>query len=61
VTRTLLVLGTVLLIAVMEGVNDSFAAAAFVGYHASEWTPNGVLAHTFSGDISVALNGTTVP
>jgi len=48
-------------LAMMEGVDASFAAAAFVGYHASEWTPDAVLAHTFNGEISVALNGTTVP
>jgi D-amino peptidase len=45
----------------MEGVDSSFAAATFVGYHASEWTPGAVLAHTFNGEISVALNGVTVP
>jgi D-amino peptidase len=48
-------------LAMMEGVDASFAAAAFVGYHASEWTANAVLAHTFNGEISVALNGTAVP
>ena len=45
----------------MEGIDGSFVAVAFVGYHASEWTPSAVLAHTFNGEISVALNGTTVP
>jgi hypothetical protein len=31
-------------LAMMEGVNDSFAAAAFVGYHASEWTTSSLRA-----------------
>jgi len=47
----------------MQGIDDSFAAAAFVGYHASEGQPNAILAHTESGSrfFDVKLNGVSVP
>lgn len=45
----------------MEGVDATFDAVGFVGYHASEGTPGAVLAHTFSGNETVSLNGTPVP
>ncbi len=45
----------------MQGIDSTFDAVGFVGYHASEGTPVAILAHTFSGRISVALNGTPVP
>lgn len=32
----------------MEGIDSSFAAAIFIGYHASTANPTGVRAHTFS-------------
>jgi len=31
----------------MQGIDDTFAAAMFVGYHASEWTANAVRATRF--------------
>ncbi len=47
----------------MQGIDESFAAAAFVGYHASEGQANAILAHTESGStiFEVKLNGVTVP
>lgn len=46
----------------MAGLDGSFAAAIFVGYHASTTNPNGVRAHTFSSAhyARVALNGAPV-
>jgi D-amino peptidase len=46
----------------MQGIDDSFAAAVFIGYHASEWTANAVRGHTISSArlLGVKLNGTEV-
>jgi D-amino peptidase len=46
----------------MQGLDDSFAAALFIGYHASEWTPDAVRGHTISSArlLGVRLNGTEV-
>jgi len=46
----------------MAGLDGSFAAAVFVGYHASTTNSEGVRAHTFSSArfTRVALNGTPV-
>jgi D-amino peptidase len=46
----------------MAGVDSSFNAALFVGYHASTTNPKGVRAHTFSSAhyARVALNGNAV-
>ncbi len=43
----------------MAGLDSSFKAAIFIGYHASTTNPNGVRAHTFSSAhyARVALNG----
>ncbi|HEX3396953.1 MAG TPA: M55 family metallopeptidase [Steroidobacteraceae bacterium] len=46
----------------MAGLDSSFGAALFVGYHASTTNPKGVRAHTISSAhfTRVALNGTAV-
>lgn len=46
----------------MAGLDSSFTAAIFIGYHASTTNPNGVRAHTFSSAhyTRVALNGNAV-
>ncbi|HEX3602622.1 MAG TPA: M55 family metallopeptidase [Steroidobacteraceae bacterium] len=46
----------------MAGLDSGFAAALFVGYHASTTNPKGVRAHTISSAhfTRVALNGTAV-
>lgn len=47
----------------MEGIDSSFAAAVFIGYHASTSNVRGVRAHTMSSATltGVALNGKQVP
>ncbi len=46
----------------MQGIDDTFAAALFVGYHASEWTAGAVRGHTISSArlLGVRLNGMEV-
>src|SRR5689334_14431875 len=46
----------------MQGIDSSFAAAVFIGYHASEWTANAVRGHTVSSArlLGVRLNGAEV-
>lgn len=42
----------------MEGLDDSFDAAIFIGYHAQARSPNGLFAHTGSGVVAdVRVNG----
>lgn len=47
----------------MEGIDESFDAVIFIGYHAGTTNPEGVRAHTFSSAnlARVALNGRDVP
>jgi len=47
----------------MEGIDRTFDAALFIGYHASTTNPRGVRAHTMSSGTltAVRLNGTAVP
>jgi len=47
----------------MEGIDSTFDAAVFVGYHAGTTNPSGVRAHTFSSArlTDVRLNGRSVP
>lgn len=47
----------------MEGIDSSFAAAVFIGYHASTANLRGVRAHTMSSAniTALKLNGTEVP
>jgi len=46
----------------MEGIDASYDAAVFVGYHARAGTPNGVLDHTSSGNVAdVSVNGFSLP
>ena len=46
----------------MQGIDDTFAAALFIGYHGSEWTAGAVRGHTISSArlLGVRLNGTEV-
>src|SRR5437762_6915792 len=46
----------------MQGLDNSFAAALFIGYHASEWTVDAVRGHTISSArlLGVKLNGAEV-
>lgn len=46
----------------MEGIDESYDAAIFIGYHARAGTPDGVLDHTSSGDVTdVRINGISMP
>lgn len=48
--------------AMMEGLDQSFAAVCCVGYHAKSMTPDGTLAHTMSGAIfDLRVNGISLP
>src|SRR3954468_25020628 len=46
----------------MQGIDESFAAAVFIGYHGSEWTSGAVRGHTISSArlLGVRLNGAEV-
>ena len=46
----------------MEGIDDSFGAAIFIGYHASAGNTGGIAAHTMSGAafLSVKINGSEI-
>jgi D-amino peptidase len=46
----------------MEGIDDTFGAVVFIGYHAKAGTPNAVLAHTSNGNvIDFSINGVSLP
>jgi len=46
----------------MEGIDASFDAAVYVGYHAKAGTPDGVLDHTSSGNVTdISVNGISMP
>jgi len=45
----------------MQGIDASFGAVVFVGYHAAEGRENAILSHSFSGTVEVSLDGVTVP
>ena len=46
----------------MEGIDATFGAAIFIGYHARAGTPNAVLAHTSNGNVvDFAINGVSLP
>ncbi|MCI2424930.1 M55 family metallopeptidase [Candidatus Acetothermia bacterium] len=45
----------------MAGIDNTFAAASFIGYHSRAGDRAGVLAHSFTGQVyNLRLNGTTV-
>jgi D-amino peptidase len=46
----------------MEGIDATFAAAVFIGYHARAGTPNAILAHTSNGNVvDFSINGVSLP
>jgi D-amino peptidase len=49
-------------LSMMEGIDSTFAAAIFIGYHAAATNPEGVRAHTMSSAryAAVKLNGTPI-
>jgi D-amino peptidase len=46
----------------MQGIDETFAAAVFIGYHGSEWTVGAVRGHTISSAklLGIRLNGAEV-
>jgi len=45
----------------VQGVDSTFGAVVFVGYHAREGAAEAVLAHTFTGTMVFKINGMEVP
>jgi len=46
----------------MEGIDSSFSAVVFVGYHAKAGTPNAILEHTSTGNVvDFSINGVSLP
>jgi len=58
----LLVRGSPRPLSMMDGLDETFHAVFFVGYHAMAGEPTGILAHTYSGQVvyTVKLNGISV-
>jgi D-amino peptidase len=46
----------------MEGIDSTFAAVVFIGYHAKAGTPNAILEHTSTGNVvDFTVNGVSLP
>lgn len=46
----------------MEGIDETFHAVVFIGYHAKAGTPNAILEHTSNGNvIDFSINGVSLP
>src|SRR6185503_5542794 len=46
----------------MEGIDSTFGAVVFVGYHAKAGTPNAILEHTSTGNVvDFSINGVSRP
>jgi len=46
----------------MEGIDSTFDAVVFIGYHAKAGTANAILEHTSTGNVvDVAINGVSLP
>jgi D-amino peptidase len=46
----------------MEGIDSTFGAVVFVGFHAKAGTPNAILAHTSTGNVvDISINGVSLP
>ncbi|NIM49383.1 MAG: hypothetical protein GTO22_09020 [Gemmatimonadales bacterium] len=46
----------------MEGIDESFDAVIFIGYHAKAGTPDALLDHTSSGNVTdFSINGMSMP
>jgi D-amino peptidase len=46
----------------MEGIDSTFHAVVFIGYHAKAGTPDAILAHTSTGNvIDFSINGVSLP
>lgn len=46
----------------MEGIDESFDAVIFIGYHAKAGTPDAIIEHTSSGTVTdMSVNGISLP
>jgi D-amino peptidase len=45
----------------MQGIDSTFGAVVFIGYHAREGRADAVLAHTFTGEEIVKIDGQEMP
>jgi D-amino peptidase len=46
----------------MEGIDSTFDAVVFIGYHAKAGTPNAILEHTSTGNVvDMSINGVSLP
>jgi len=46
----------------MEGIDSTYGAVVFVGYHAKAGTPNAILEHTSTGNVvDFSVNGVSLP
>ena len=46
----------------MEGIDQTFGAVVFIGYHARAGTPNAILEHTSTGNVvDFSVNGISLP
>jgi len=49
-------------LSMMEGIDDTFDAVIFIGYHAKAGTANAIIDHTSSGNVTnVEFNGISMP
>ena len=59
--RARLIRGPLLPLDMVQGIDSTFDAVVFIGYHAREGAAEAVLAHTDNGRIVEKLNGVEVP
>jgi D-amino peptidase len=61
--RASLISGSPKPLSMMQGIDDTFAACVFVGYHARAGTATAVLDHTISGGVvrAIRVNGQEMP
>jgi len=46
----------------MEGIDETFDAVVFIGYHAKAGTPDALLEHTMTGNVmNISINGISMP
>lgn len=46
----------------MEGIDSTFGAVVFIGYHAKAGTPDAILEHTSTGNVvDLSINGVSLP
>ncbi len=62
-SRAVLITGSPKPLSMMQGIDASFAACIFIGYHAKAGTEDAILDHTISGSVvrAVRVNGIEMP